>query len=268
MPHYIYLAGPWATLPSVLLRCVNPEKIRKHTFEGHATVVFVVAFSSLCHANALREIRGACGQTRVVCSRAPIFLGLTPTGSLLWTVQLSKSETVLFSSMNCDADVGWEAARPQPAFETQHRSTFYAKLRVLRGVHKEKDVYVEMDARGELRAAAGLVGTSVGRLRLTDFEEETDDEDEVVLDEGRVRPPPLGIGDHIAYLLPMVPVETQFSFVVTKVVGFRDSASCFVKLENGHHANILAAGNVHVARFCVASQRVMFPVCSLEAFRA
>jgi hypothetical protein len=232
-------------------------------------VVFIVSFSELNCEDALSQISNECGQTRVVCSRRRIFLGLSSSGTLLWTVRLGESSDVLFSSMN--PDVRWEAAQPQPPFETHHSCVCYKKLRVFQGPSNGKEVYVEMDVNGEIKTDSdGFARSSEGKLHLNELKDEDEEE---VLDEGGVnfmdeeRPSPFSIGDHIAYLLPTVPVENQLKFVVTKIVGFQFSCPCFVKLENGHHDTILASGNVHVARFCIVTQRVRFPVRRLEEFK-
>ena len=84
---------------------------------------------------------------------------------------------------------------------------------------------------------------------------------EEVLASGEV---PLHVGDQVAYLLPHVPVEEQNMLVVTRVVGFQPSRPCGIQLENGHHNTILAAGQVHLGRYC--NGRVQFPLRHLRDF--
>jgi len=123
-------------------------------------------------------------------------------------------------------------------------------------------VYVEADAAGHLKTSEGFVRSPGGKRRLSDLKDDEEAEDDEA--EGRR---PLVMGDHIAYLLPMVKVEDQLGFVVTKIIGFQFSHPCFVKLENGHHTSILASGNVQIARFCADTKRVKFPVRSLDEFK-
>lgn len=154
MRAYIYLAGRHAVFPAVVGRYVRVVELVRHIFEGVCSdgseglsdpvVVFAVTFSALQSEDALSKIVAACGRTRVVCARRPIFVGVTATNTLLWSVQLGTSKDVVFSDKN-DADV-WEAADPQPVFARTLRRP------VVKGVGDgesgggEMEVDVECDA--------------------------------------------------------------------------------------------------------------------------
>jgi len=216
----LYLVGEHATFPRVVEQGVHISGVIKSTFEECSTVVWTVMFTRLRCVTALRDICGACPRTRVVGARRPIFAGLTPTGTVMWKVEIASSPDVFFSGRS-ELPAVWESAVPQPAFRALHLPNF-------RAAH---------------------------------------DEDEEVLDAGRVQiVAPLRVGEHIAYFLPMIPVDEQTRFITTKITGLGQGREC-VELENGHHTTMLASGNIHVARYCPTTNRIEFPFCPLKDLR-
>ena len=217
----IYLVGEHATFPRVVAQGVRISGVIKSTFEECSTVVWTVMFTKLRSVTALRDICSACPLTRVVAARRPIFAGLTPTGTVMWKVEIASSPDVLFSGRS-ELPAVWEAAVPQPVYRELHLPNFHA--------NEEK-------------------------------------EEEEVIDSGQVQIfAPLRVGEHIAYLLPMIPVEEQTRFITTKITGLGEGKEC-VELENGHHTTMLASGNIHVARYCPTTNRIEFPFRNLNDFR-
>lgn len=254
MNNIIYLVGPQQTFPRVVSECVNDFHVTKITFTRCETVVFKVMFASLRCEDAMNRICEKCPMTRVVCARRPIFVGLTLTASIVWSVEIDRSPDVLFSNKN-SVPGEWHADVPQPNFDTIHVDTFYTKKQI-----QGCAVHVETDAEGRVRIDNGCMVSPTGKYPVeTEIQTETD------MRFG-AHPAPLQVGEHIAYLLPMVPVEKQARFIVTKIIGVHPKRKCCVDLENGHHTNIVASGNVHVARYCMLTHRVQFPVRHLSMF--
>jgi hypothetical protein len=123
---YLYLGGRNLTFPAIVARRVDVQHVAKHVFDNCDTVVFVVTFTSLKHATALRCITDACAHTRVVCARHPMLGGVMSDGTLLWTRPLRNNPDVLFSGL-AGARVTWEDAAPQPQFDMFHHVTPYTK---------------------------------------------------------------------------------------------------------------------------------------------
>lgn len=73
--------------------------------------------------------------------------------------------------------------------------------------------------------------------------------------------PPLKPGDHVAYLLTSVSPLIQDTFKTTRVTGVHP-----LKLENGEHDTVFASGKGEIAGFDPRTNRILFPVESIEKY--
>ena len=260
--NYIYLAGTQRTFPACVARHVYVSGVTKNTFEGSPTVVFEIAFTHLRHDTALSAIADACPFVRVVCASRPIFVGLSPKNTVVWSVRLSDSPAVLFSMLS-QTPAAWEDAQPQPSMQKVHSTKFYTKVMGIGGKCAGQMVHTQADKSGRLYMEDECFVTVNGRHSANHFRVQKGETSTVVTNP----PSSLHVGDSIAYLLPIIPVDEQLNFIVTKVVGLDHTHPCFVELENGHHNNILSSGKFHLSKYCDVTHRVQFPVARLSDFK-